>query len=122
MHHNRQAQSDSEKPRNPAVSGPFVRTGDWRMISSKGQKTWMQQNPIGQIQSESAARRIVVLYGVTRASGKRSMPISVATPAMMKELMPQSRSAMSRGVPSNADIVILSKTTSLGNGLSSGTN
>src|SRR5262245_45138410 len=50
------------------------------------------------------------------------MPISVATPTMMKELMPQSRSAMSRGVLSNADIVILSKTTSLGSGLSSGTS
>ena len=36
------------------------------------------------------------------------------------ELMPQSRSAMSTGIPSNADIVILSKTTSLDSGVSSG--
>src|SRR5262245_5557895 len=38
-----------------------------------------------------------------------SIPISVAIPQIMKEIMPQSRSAMLKGVPSKADIEILSK-------------
>jgi hypothetical protein len=33
-----------------------------------------------------------------------SIPISVAIPRIMKEIMPQSRSAMLKGVPSKADI------------------
>src|SRR5262245_22951759 len=48
------------------------------------------------------------------------MPISVATPTITTVVTPQSRSAMSRGVPSNADIVILSKTASVARGASSG--
>src|SRR5262245_12467892 len=38
-----------------------------------------------------------------------SIPISVAIPQIMKEIMPQSRRAMLKGVPSKADIEILSK-------------
>ena len=41
-----------------------------------------------------------------------SIPISVAIPQIMKEIKPQSRSAMVKGVPSKADIEILSKITS----------
>src|ERR1043166_7436349 len=51
-----------------------------------------------------------------------SMPISMAMPTMAKAVIPQSRSAMSNGVPSNADMVILSKIASLGSGFISGTN
>jgi hypothetical protein len=39
---------------------------------------------------------------------------------MMNALTPQSRNAMSSGVPSNADIVILSNTVSEGSGATSG--
>jgi hypothetical protein len=49
-----------------------------------------------------------------------SMPISVATPTIANAVTPQSRSAMFSGVPSNADIVILSMTASLGRGAISG--
>ena len=50
-----------------------------------------------------------------------SIPISVATPTIAKAFTPASRSTMSSGVPSNADIVILSKIASEGRGTSSGT-
>ena len=50
-----------------------------------------------------------------------SIPISVAMPAMMKLRIPQSRSAISRKVPSKADIAILSTTASFAVGASSGT-
>ena len=44
------------------------------------------------------------------------MPISVATPQIAYESIPQSRSTMSSGVPANADMVTLSSTSSLGRG------
>src|SRR5262249_46783709 len=42
-----------------------------------------------------------------------SIPTSMARPAMATALTPQSRSAIDSGVPSNADMVILSKIASL---------
>ncbi len=50
------------------------------------------------------------------------MPISVATPQIAYESIPQSRSTMSSGVPANADMVTLSSTSSVGRGSSSGTS
>ncbi len=49
-----------------------------------------------------------------------SIPISVATPTMMKALTPQSRKAKSSQVPSKADMVNLSNTPSVGRGANSG--
>jgi hypothetical protein len=49
-----------------------------------------------------------------------SIPISIATPMMTNVVIPQSRRAMSSGVPSRADIVILSKMASEGSGVISG--
>src|SRR5512139_1823668 len=48
------------------------------------------------------------------------IPVSVATPQMMKLFNPQSRSAMASGVPSKADIVIVSNIASSSRTLSSG--
>jgi hypothetical protein len=49
------------------------------------------------------------------------MPISRAIPAIANASIPQSRNAMVSGVPSNDDIMILSKTASSGRGASSST-
>jgi hypothetical protein len=48
------------------------------------------------------------------------MPTSSAMPTIANAIRPQSRNVMLSGVPSNADIVILSNTTSIGSGASSG--
>src|SRR5262249_41187303 len=48
------------------------------------------------------------------------MPISIATPQIANAVMPQSRRAMSSGVPSNAEKAILSKFASLEHGASVG--
>ena len=48
------------------------------------------------------------------------MPISVAMPQITKLVRPQSRSAIASGVPSNADMVILSRIASSSRTASSG--
>ncbi len=47
---------------------------------------------------------------------------SIATPTMANALSPQSRKTIASGLPSNADIVILSRIASLGRGETSGTS
>jgi hypothetical protein len=50
-----------------------------------------------------------------------SMPISIAMPTMANALNPQSRRISAKGVPSNAENAILSRTASSSRGASSGT-